>query len=407
MNGRLFLISGLLSILLLFSIEVLSQDSLAKPKPKLIKEVSGNFRGDYRYFPDKALYPDQQEQYFSMVFQPEIYLEWNKGKQILKYTGFARIDQYDNRSTHADVRELYFQFVLKKWELSFGAKNLYWGVTESNHLVDIINQGDALEGFGLNAKLGQPMIHFSWSPKWGTIDLIAMTYFREMRFPGKHGRLRPPFDIDYSNTTYESDMEEYNPDLAIRWSHALGPFDLGLSHFYGTSRLPIFTTSDGQTFSPHYELINQTGFDVQAATGPMLWKGEIIRRESKRKLILALVVGGEFTFSNVLRKGIDIGIIAEYNYDDRGLESINALDDDFFFGMRFAFNDRQSTDMIGGLIVDRNNGTLRYFAKASRRIGNSWKFSLEASRLDNINDQEFLYLIRNDSFVQISLAKFF
>ena len=61
------------------------------------------------------------------------------------------------------------------------------------------------------------MIHASWSPKWGTIDLYAMTFFRPMKFPVPQGRLRPPFELDEANTTYENDLEEYNPDLSIRW----------------------------------------------------------------------------------------------------------------------------------------------------------------------------------------------
>jgi uncharacterized membrane protein len=383
----------------------LAQDNIQKKK--IYSEISGNFRGDYRYFPEDALYLGQHQQYFSAIFQPEIYLEWNNGKQLIQFTGFARIDQYDTKSTHADIRELYWQAIFKKWELSIGIKKIFWGVTESNHLVDIINQADALEGFDLEQKLGQPMIHASWSANWGTIDLFAMTYFREMQFPGIQGRLRPPFILDYGNTTYESELKRYNPDLAIRWSHSFSVFDLGISHFYGTSRLPLFLPSDNTKFSPYYELINQTGLDVQALTGSMFWKAEIIHRRSKRKTITAFTVGGEYTFSNLYRSGIDIGLIAEYNYDDRGLESINSLDDDFFFGTRFAFNDRQSTNLLSGIVIDRNNGTLRYFLEANRRLGDSWKLSFEVTGFENIAETEFLYLVRNDSYLQFSLSKYF
>lgn len=392
---------------ILFQInECLAQNNSIQ-EPKIYSEISGYFRIDYRYFPDSALYPRQHKSYFSMVFQPEVYLEWNKGKQLLQFVGFARIDQYDTERTHADIRELYWQAIFKNWELSVGLRKIFWGVTESNHVVDIINQADALEGFDLEKKLGQPMIHFSWSPSWGTIDLFAMTYHRQLKFPGQQGRLRPPFDLDYNNTSYESELDEYNPDLAIRWSHSFSVFDIGISHFYGTSRSPLFESSDGITFSAFYELINQTGLDIQASTGPMFWKAEIIYRVSKRKNINAFTVGGEYTFSNIFSSGIDIGLIAEYNFDDRGQELITGLDDDFFFGSRLAINDRQSTDLIGGIIIDRNNQTLRYFIEANRRLGDSWKISLEVSGFDNVADTEFLYLIRNDSFAQFSLTKFF
>jgi len=386
--------------------ECLAQNNSIQ-EPKIYTEVSGYFGIDYRYFPDSALYPGQHESYFSMVFQPEVYLEWNKGRQLLAFIGFARIDQYDIERTHADIRELYWQGIFKNWELSVGFKKIFWGVTESNHLVDIINQADALEGFDLEQKLGQPMIHFSWSPKWGTIDLFAMTFHRQLKFPGPQGRLRPPFELDYDNTTYESEQEEYNLDLAIRWTHSFSVFDIGISHFYGTSRAPLFESSDSITVNAFYELINQTALDIQASTGPMLWKAEIIYRVSKRKTINAFTVGGEYTFSNIFSSGVDVGLLAEYNFDNRGMELLTGLDDDYFFGARLAINDRQSSNLIGGVIIDRNIQTLRYFLDASRRLGDSWKISIEASGFGNIDPSEFIYLIRNDSFVQISLAKYF
>jgi len=48
---------------------------------------------------------------------------------------------------------------------------------------------------------------------------------------------------------------------------------------------------------------------------------------------------------------------------------MSGLNDDFFFGARLAVNDKQSTDFLGGMILDSDNGTIRYFSKANRRIG--------------------------------------
>lgn len=374
--------------------------------PKKFKtEISGNVRGDYRFFPEDALYPGQKDEYFSAIFNPEVYAEWDKGNQLIQFKGFARLNQYDNQQSHWDIREFYYQKVFKKWEVSLGVKQIYWGFTESNHLVNVINQDDVLEGSDIENKLGQPMIHVSNTRKWGTIDFMLMSYFRKLQFPGPNGRLRPPFEIDNANTTYESDADEYNPDVAIRWSHSIGSIDLGFSHFYGTSRLPLFSTSDGFTFTPSYELINQTGLELQATTGAMLWKIEAIHRVSERKTIKAFTAGGEYTFSNVFKS--DVGILIEYTYDDRGEESINALDDDFFFGLRIALNDKQSTDFLGGVNLDREKGTLTYFAEANRRLGDSWKISFRVLGFDNIDETDFLYLLRKDGYLEFSLAKYF
>jgi hypothetical protein len=381
-------------------------DTVVNKEPKKVTtEISGNIRGDYRYFPKESLYPGQKKEYFSAIFNPELYVEWDKGKQRLQFKGFARLNQYDNHQSHWDIREFYYQKVFKKWEVSLGAKQIYWGFTESNHLANVINQDDVLEGSDVKNKLGQPMLHISNTRKWGTIDFMVMTYFRQMEFPGPNGRLRPPFEIDNSKTTFESNAKEYNPDVAFRWSHTIKSIDLAVSNFYGTSRTPLISSINGVTFTQSYELINQTGLELQATTGAMLWKIEAINRISERKTIKAATLGGEYTFSNVFKS--DVGILVEYTYDDRGIESINGLDDDFFIGMRIAFNDKQSSDFLGGVNVDRKKGTTTYFAEANRRLGDSWRITLKTLWFSNINETDFIYLLRNDGYVEFSLAKYF
>ncbi|MBL4670175.1 MAG: hypothetical protein JKY30_13055 [Flavobacteriales bacterium] len=137
----------------------------------------------------------------------------------------------------------------------------------------------------------------------------------------------------------------------------------------------------------------------------MLWKLEAIHRFSERKTIKAFTVGGEYTFSNVFKT--DLGFLVEYTYDDRGDESINGLNDDFFVGMRIGFNDKQSTDFLGGANIDREKGTITFFIEANRRIGDSWRASVKALGFDKVDETDFLYLIRKDGFVEFSLAKYF
>ena len=65
-------------------------------------------------------------------------------------------------------------------------------MTESVHLVNVINQADVLEEIDGSAKLGQPMANLSWIQDWGVLDFYVMPYFREASFPGVKSRLRPP-----------------------------------------------------------------------------------------------------------------------------------------------------------------------------------------------------------------------
>ena len=122
-------------------------------------------------------------------------------------------------------------------EVSVGVKKIFWGKTESVHLVDIINQTDAVESFDGEQKLGELMVHFSQFTKIGTFDIFAMPYFRKRVFPGREGRLRPGSEdglvIDSRDFSFESNAEEWRPSFAFRWSHYVGVLDIGLSYFNG------------------------------------------------------------------------------------------------------------------------------------------------------------------------------
>ena len=385
--------------------EVVFEESSIVVPSKFSWEISGNIQGDYRYFKEEGLYPGQETEYFSTIFNPEIYIEWDNSNQLIQFEGFARLNQYDIEQTHWDIRELYYQNIIANWELSVGKKQIYWGFTESNHLVNIINQDDLLEGNGVANKLGQSMIHVSNYSEMGTVDVMLMRGFNPIQFPGYKGRLRPPFAVDYASTTYESEDGVDNTDLAVRWSHSVNTFDVGVSHFKGTSRTPIFPGSGIGNFAPHYELIDQTGLELQASLGSMLWKLEAIQRKSDRKTIRAYTFGGKYTL--VTKSGCDIGILAEYNYDNRGAESITGLNDDVFVGLRIGLNDEQSTSFLGGMNKDNENGTISYFAEASRRLGDSWKINMKAFGFKDVAENEFLYLLRKDGFVELSLVKYF
>lgn len=394
---------------LIFLIILINNTAYAQEEKKLYKEFDIEVNSDYRYFYDPGLYPGQKDHYFSLALKPELYLEWADGAQLFKFTGFTRWEQHNSRRTHADIRELYWQMVKKDWEFSIGLKKIFWGVTESIHLVDVINQTDVVESFDGEEKLGQPMLHFSYLTSIGTFDLMAMPYFRKRQFPGKEGRFRFPLLLEKDDVGFENDnLEAYYPSFALRWSNSMGPFDVGLSHFYGIGREPVFiTNADNPTFEVFYPINHQTGLDLQAITGPALWKLEAMIRLNDFQDVFALAAGVEYTFGNIANTGLDIGIIGEYLYDDRDELALSGMDNDVFLGSRIAFNDVQSTEILFGGIFDLKRSTKLFSLEASRRFGQSWKFSLEARILSSVATDEFFNFFQNDSFAKASISKFF
>jgi hypothetical protein len=137
-------------------------------------------------------------------------------------------------------------------------------VTESRHLVDIINQTDLVENIDEEDKLGQPMLEVSTLQDFSEVRFYVLPGFRERTFPGRDGRFRGPFVVDTDNARYDSAAKDHRVDFAARYSNYFGDWDVGISIFNGTSREPRFLPSATPgRLVPYYDVITQAGLDVQ------------------------------------------------------------------------------------------------------------------------------------------------
>ena len=237
-------------------------------------------------------------------------------------------------------------------ELALGACS--GGVTESYSLVDVINQTDVIEDVGLKEKLGQPMVNLTLIRDWGALDFFVLPGFRERTYPGRSGRLRTEPYVDTSRATYESEAGRDHIDFALRWSHAIGDFDIGLAHFRGTGREPTLSVidicADGSSakpfectspaqpvervLEPHYGIVHRTSLDLQATTDSMLWKLELLNESAKGDSHTAWVGGFEYTWYGINATDTDLGLLVEHLYDDRGDNVPGPLfEDDIFLGL--------------------------------------------------------------------------
>ena len=376
-------------------------------------EWSGYIAGELRYFPESPLSADQYDDFnSSFSAQPEYRHEWDDGYQTFTFVPFVRVDQRDSERSHFDIRELTWLKAASDWELRVGIRKLFWGVTESQHLVDIINQTDLVEHSDMEEKLGQPMVNFALIRDWGTVDLFLLPGFRERTFPGKEGRLlNGGIPIDTDQTRYESSAEEKHVDWAVRWEHMLGDWEIGLSHFSGTSRTPRFLPGKNGTgqlvLIPYYEQIAQTGLDLQITQEDILWKLEMISRDEPIGRFTALTGGFEYTFVGIFETDADVGVLTEYSYDDRHDHAMTPFENDIMLGMRLTLNDVQSTELLAGAILDMDSQASFYLIEASRRLGESWKLTLETYIYANMSTNDLAYGLRNDDFIQLELAWYF
>ncbi|NNF05540.1 MAG: hypothetical protein HKN21_02150, partial [Candidatus Eisenbacteria bacterium] len=323
-------------------------------------DLRGQASLEGRWFSQDPLSPDQHSENLSFSIAPEFYQDWMGGDFSLTLSPFLRLDAGDDERTHADLREAFFLYYGYAFEIRAGLRQVFWGVAESQHLVDIINQTDQVENPDGEDKLGQPMVELTIPSSYGTLELSLLPGFRERTFAGVEGRFG---GVEVEDGTYESDAEEWRLDWAARWSHFLGPMDFGVTHFQGTSREPLLSGSGGPgdfKLTPYYPVIDQTGVDVQATLGGWLLKFEGIRRAGfgqpgAEQTYTAVVGGFEYTLIGLGGTVYDLGLISEVHYDDRGDNATTPFEEDLFLGARLVLNDVQSTECLAGVIIDADS----------------------------------------------------
>ncbi|GAA0857978.1 hypothetical protein [Aliiglaciecola litoralis] len=374
-------------------------------------EVRGSAVFEQRYFLQDALYAEQDRANFSIFAQAEIYKAFNDGDDSILFKPFYRLDQNDQERSHADIRELIWLHVGDDWELRTGIGKVFWGQTESLHLVDVINQTDSIEAIDGEDKLGQPMVNLSLIRDWGTTSIYVLPYFRERTFAGLDGRPRFAFDVDTDNPIYESEDEQRNLDWAVRWQHTLGDWDVGLSYFDGTSREPILMPQIDEnitTLRPFYPQMQQAGIDILAVKGAWLFKFEGISRRTNAENYSALVGGFEYTKVGVFDTAFDLGWLMEYQYDGRDNLLLVPSQNDLMLGSRIVFNDIDGTEVLLGMVQDLDESSSRMaFIEASSRISDNWKWKLDAWLFSSEVPNEPIYQFRRDDFVELSLEYYF
>ena len=375
--------------------------------PATAVSLSGNVAGELQLFSQDARFSEQLDQNLTLSFKPRLRHDWNNRNDELTLELYLRLDDRNEERQHADIREFKWLHVAGSHEWRVGIDTVFWGVTESQHLVDVINQIDRLEGLDGEDKLGQPMIRYSTVQDWGALDLFLLTGFREASFHSSTGRLRLPLSVDKSRTGYESSDKERHIDLALRYTRNLGDTEFGLSLFDGTNRDPALSldTSSGQLI-PYYSQMTQFGLDLQSIIGDWIWKLEFIHRDTDPETYSAITTGFEYTFYALFDSAIDLGSLLEYSWEGRD-QNAGVFDNDLFAGLRLAFNDVQSSELLAGLLIDTDNHSQSIRIEASRRLGDSWKLSAELQAFTSIAVDDPLAAFANDDYVLIELARYF
>jgi len=392
-------------IIFIFS---LSPFGLVYAQAEFITE--GYFAVDGRIFSEKALFDQQEDGGAAIVIRPEFYFYPGNSDHALSFIPFYRLDGQDDKRSHFDVRELMWSNMNGSLSWKVGVGTVFWGVTESQHLVDVVNQVDLLEDPALEKKQGQAMLNMTWVYDFGHIEGYILPGFRKRNFPGPKGRLRSSYEIS-DEVRYQSDNKDEHIDYALRLYNLFGNAEIGWSYFKGTNRepelMPEFNGSN-VILVPYYSQISQISIDFLYQSDQLAWKLEAFNRRGQGDDDFYALTGGfEYTSSGNWLKGADVNWFLEYMYDSRDELATTPFEHDVFAGIRIALNDLSGTEIRINSVVDIENSGVIYSAEFSRRITDEWRFSALARIYSNFSENDFIYDFRNDDYLELEVIRYF
>ena len=377
----------------------------------------GSVNGQLRFFPgsvpgnvaiDKEQVP-ATEWNPSVAVLPEFFLRLSAGgTHEINGALFARADSEDEKRTHADVRELYFLTSGEHFELSLGIKKVFWGVTDSTNVIDVINQRDFIESPNGEAKLGQPMVDLAVFPLMTEIRFLVMPVFRPLTFPGEDSRFNPPVEVLDEEPTYESVDEHLHVDYAVRFKKTISLIDLGLMYFKGTNRVPqLLPEQVGFEFflRPYYYQVEYTGGDVQISWDRIILKGEVAQATTVDISSILSVGGIQYNMPPLMGK-YDTILYLEYLGKTSVYANDSPLDDSIFAGMGMAFNDPNATTLRLG-IFDQTSSKISIIAGGiSRRFLENIQANLQYFKAD-LRDHVYSSAVSDNEFWRLDFNLFF
>lgn len=344
----------------------------------------------------------------SVNFLQEWYWQAEDESHSWTFSPYLRWDQRDAERHLIDIRQAFWLKVGSGWELKLGVDQVFWGVTESQHLVDIVNQTDLADSIDGESKLGQPMLQLNLFGDFGNLQTFVLPYFRERTLPGLNGRLRLPLVVEQDNAVFASDDKKQHIDWALRYAKQIDQLDIGLSYFQGTSREPGYVATAQGTLLPYYGQIKQLGLDAQWIVESWIWKLEAIRRAEGLQHYRAVTGGFEYSMVGILDSDFDLGWLMEYQYDSRGVAATSIGQRDLFVGTRLAWNDAAGTELLLGIAQDLDDsGSRSGLLEASTRYSNNLRLRLDAWFFQTSSQEQPIWWLRQDDYVQFGIDYYF
>jgi hypothetical protein len=254
------------------------------------------------------------------------------------YRGFIALEFLEDSSNddrdYTKVNEFYIEGEYANYAIKVGRDVRFWGALELHNISDIYNIKNDKYQFDKDKKIGS--------------DGISVSYFFE----------------NEDELSLISIKKDDISNKFIKYSTTRDILDgVDLSFIYNKN-------SDQKNYLTYNTLLHND----------TLYKLEYSHSRIKNEKYYQSGVGIEHTLYGI-RNGKDLGVLVEYYKSD---DVTKTYQDDIFLGSRITFNDVDSSDILVGMIQDRDDKKKSYSFEYNTRFFDSVKTTVKYMKNDNL-----------------------
>ncbi len=287
----------------------------------------------------------------------------------------------EDKRDQINLNALYLSFSYDDFDFDIGKKVIFLGSLEAYNLVDIFNrqnyQKDSLDEY----KKGTYMMGLNY---YFEDEKKVSLYFKYFEEDIKRGSKKSPY-YPYGIADYDAALQfvnkEEKPSLLALYEDTYDDTlsaDIAFGFFYGydetilsqkrdTSYHP-FLFQSMKLFSFDTFVVDSTLYKVEASYSKVAADSSFDIKD-----FYQIGLGSEYTIENIIQNH-NLGFITEYYKSNSDYSS---FDNDLFLALRYAFNDKDSSQVLVGVVKDLGNSQKSAYLEYSGRATDTLNMSAD------------------------------
>jgi|GEM_PF-1861438 len=317
-----------------------------------------------------------------------------KGKAVINLKKVY--DLRDEERRYFDFSDFYYKHNFENSDLLIGRNTRFWGAMEFYNHTDVFNTKDWLDNpFDYDSKIGANNVAYTHYFDNSELSIIAKV--RESRQEVQDSKSVNNFYPPNYDDDLETQEGRDRPTVYLKYTASAEEMQLDYSLIYQDGYdEQRYLAPVGTKLKQHAYLVNKIMGYATLVQGETIYKTELAYTKSDDDLVSDYAqasVGLEHTLYGIWDKR-DLGLLLEYykykaSEDEGDRSSQNLFNDDIALGFRLSMNDSASSELLGGIAIDRDTKEQMISIEYNTRLLDKYKLELSYQHLEPKEDSSF------------------